>query len=60
MTRTAPKSSSKWHLMAEQSRADAATMPEGSERDRLFRLARDLDRVAQMNGWLTSPRLEPK
>ena len=44
---------------AKRLREQAKLLPHGAERDELIRKARQAETAARMNGWLTSPELQP-
>jgi hypothetical protein len=44
---------------AKRLRAEAKLLPPGAERDALIRKARQAEAGSRMNGWLTSPGLQP-
>lgn len=44
---------------AKRLREQAKLLPPGAERNELIRKARQAETASQMNGWLTSPGLQP-
>ena len=44
---------------AEESRAEAAKLPPGTERDGLLRKARQADTASHLDEWANSPGLQP-
>lgn len=44
---------------AEKMKREAETLPPGSEREGLLKQAQHADTAARINGWLTSPGLQP-
>jgi hypothetical protein len=56
MTKTAIDQ--KWKALADQYRASAGDLPEGAEREKLLRKARQLETASQVDVWLSSPGLK--
>jgi hypothetical protein len=49
----------KWRQQSEAAKAEAEQLPHGKEREALVRKARQLRTASQINGWLSSPELQP-
>lgn len=51
--------SERLHRFAEQAKDAARRLPQGDAKDQLMRKAEKSQQAAQLEGWLTSPRLRP-
>lgn len=46
----------KWKRIAEEAKAEAATLPPGPKRDALLLKARQLETATHINNWISSPQ----
>ncbi len=49
----------KWKRLADEAKAEAATLPYGPQRDALLKKARQLETACHMSEWIASPGLRP-